>query len=69
MKSIQAALMAPTEILAEQHFSTINRLLKKSNYKIALLSRAIKGKSRKQIQQEIEEGKIDLINGTHSLIQ
>jgi ATP-dependent DNA helicase RecG len=65
----QAALMAPTEILAEQHFSTINRLLKKSSYKIALLSRAIKGKSRKQIQQEIEEGKIDLIIGTHALIQ
>jgi ATP-dependent DNA helicase RecG len=65
----QAALMAPTEILAEQHFSTINRLLKKSSYKIALLSRAIKGKLRKQIQQEIEEGEIDLVIGTHALIQ
>lgn len=65
----QAALMAPTEILVEQHFATISRLLKDSNYRIALLSRGIKGKLKQQILKNIEKGEIDLIIGTHALIQ
>jgi len=65
----QAALMAPTEILVEQHFVVINRLLKSTSYKVAFLSRGIKGELKRKIVREVEQGEIDLLIGTHALIQ
>lgn len=63
----QAALMAPTEILAKQHFQTFNNFLKKSGLKIALLTRVSKNKA--QLKTQISQGKIDIIIGTHALLQ
>ncbi len=65
----QAAFMAPTEILAEQHYSTISTLAEKLGLKIILLTSSMKGSKRNTIYQEIEEGKVDIIIGTHALIQ
>ena len=65
----QVALMAPTEILAEQHFQTINRLLENSKVRIAFLSSGIKRKERQDKIELIKKGGIDLVIGTHSLIQ
>ncbi len=69
----QAALMAPTEILAKQHFETFKKFLKKSNLKIALLTssevRLTKKTTRAKLKKQISDGKIDIIIGTHSLIQ
>jgi len=75
----QAAYMAPTEILAKQHFETLNSLLKPYPYKIALITRENiliqnkkSGKNTKikknKIFQEITHGKINLVIGTHALI-
>ncbi len=65
----QAALMAPTEILAEQHYATIRSLLSHSSYRIALLSRGVKKEEREQIRKDIKEGKVNLVVGTHAIIQ
>jgi len=62
----QTAIMAPTEILAKQHFQTFKNMLKKSNVKICLLTRT---ESKPQLKKKIAEGKIDIIIGTHSIIQ
>jgi len=63
----QVAFMAPTEILAKQHFETFNKLLKKYKLKITLLIGSTKNKT--QIKKQIAQGKIDIIIGTHALIQ
>jgi len=64
----QTAFMAPTEILAKQHFNTLQSLLKKSKIKIALLTGS--GKTNKaQVKRQIAKGRIDIIIGTHALIQ
>ncbi len=71
----QVALMAPTEILAKQHFQTFKDFLKKSNLRIALLTRTdnLVGQGKKitrpRLKKEIMEGKIDIVIGTHALIQ
>ncbi|MBL7053470.1 MAG: ATP-dependent DNA helicase RecG [Candidatus Portnoybacteria bacterium] len=69
----QTALMAPTEILAKQHFETFNQFLKKSNLKIALLTsseaRLNKKTTSAQLKKKIAQGEADIIIGTHSLIQ
>jgi ATP-dependent DNA helicase RecG len=70
----QVALMAPTSVLAQQHFQTISRLLKEFKISLALLTgetQKIKGRksSATQILKQLKEGKIDLLIGTHSLIQ
>ncbi|MEE8348833.1 MAG: ATP-dependent DNA helicase RecG [Acidobacteriota bacterium] len=65
----QAALMAPTEILAEQHYQTIGRLLEGTGYQIAFLTGSVKGESRKSVLRGLRAGKIDLVVGTHALIQ
>lgn len=65
----QTALMAPTEILAEQHLTTIKSLLSHSSYRIALLSRGVKKNKREQLREEIKEGKVNLVVGTHAIIQ
>ena len=65
----QAALMAPTEILAEQHFLTFKRILKDLNVNLAVLSSSTKAAAKKKILKELSEGKIDILVGTHSVIQ
>ncbi len=64
----QAALMAPTEVLARQHLSEAKRLLEPLGIRVALLTGNVKGKERKGVLQGLEEGTIQLIIGTHALI-
>lgn len=65
----QACLMAPTEILANQHYESILEMLRGMNLEVALLTGSIKGKARKNILENLAEGKIDIIIGTHALIE
>lgn len=64
----QTAVLVPTTVLAYQHFTTFSERLKDLPVKVDYLSRARKGKDEKRILQELEEGKIDIIIGTHKLI-
>jgi ATP-dependent DNA helicase RecG len=66
---LQAAFMAPTEILAEQHFLTFRRLLRRCPYRVELLTSAVKGKERKAALHRIAEGEAEIVVGTHALIQ
>jgi ATP-dependent DNA helicase RecG len=65
----QAAFMAPTEILAEQHFLTLRRLVARCPYRVELLSAAVKGRERKQALARIASGEAQIVVGTHALIQ
>lgn len=65
----QACLMAPTEILAEQHFATLREQLGDMPVRVELLTGAVKGKRRKQILADTQDGKIDILVGTHALIE
>ena len=67
----QAALMAPTEVLARQHYEELCHILEEQKlpYKAVLLTGSCKGKEKKNIYKEIEEGGARLIIGTHALIQ
>jgi ATP-dependent DNA helicase RecG len=65
----QAALMAPTEILARQHIKTITPLAERAGLRVAILTGREKGKERKDILARLEAGEIDLLVGTHALIQ
>ena len=64
----QVAFMAPTEILAEQHFITIRRLLEPSRFRVALLTGATPAKKRREMQAELAGGSIHLAVGTHALV-
>ncbi|MFG6148952.1 ATP-dependent DNA helicase RecG [Halobacillus sp. B23F22_1] len=64
----QTALMVPTEILAEQHAASLKEMFG-DRIRIALLTGSIKGKKRKQILNDVKEREIDLLVGTHALIQ
>ncbi len=65
----QVAFMAPTEILAEQHFITIRRLLEKSRFRVALLTGSTPARQRRELQAELAGGSIQLAVGTHALVQ
>lgn len=65
----QAALMAPTELLAEQHFRVFQRWLEPLGVTVAFLSGSVKAKERKQALQVIENGEAKIILGTHALFQ
>ena len=65
----QACLMAPTEILAQQHFISLKELADKINLKIELLTGSTKTASRKIIHQGIEDGSIHILIGTHALLE
>jgi ATP-dependent DNA helicase RecG len=66
---LQVAFMAPTEILAEQHFFNISRLLQASRFRVALLTGATSVATRRGQLAEIEAGTIPLVVGTHALVQ
>ncbi len=65
----QVAFMAPTEILANQHFEKFKDWFGKTNVKVELLTGNVKGNKRKIILEEIEHGAVNLIVGTHALFQ
>lgn len=65
----QGALMVPTEILAEQHAASLSAILGPQKIKTALLTSSIKGKKRQGILEQLEDGQIDILIGTHALIQ
>ena len=64
----QCALMAPTELLAEQHYRSLAPLLGQAGLRVGLLTGAVKGKARKELYAALEEGTMDLVIGTHALI-
>ena len=63
----QAAIMAPTEILAKQHLETMLELCSKIGIRCELLTGRIKGKARQKILDDLKEGKINILIGTHAL--
>ena len=65
----QAALMAPTEILARQHIKTITPLAERAGLRVAILTGREKGKERREILARLAGGEIDFLVGTHALIQ
>lgn len=65
----QSCIMAPTEILANQHFATILEFLKGMNVEIALLTGSTKQKARKEIHEKLENGSLKILIGTHALIE
>ena len=65
----QGALMAPTEILAEQHAAGLKQLLEPFSVRCELLTSSIKGKRRGEILEELANGNVDILIGTHALIQ
>ena len=64
----QAALMVPTQILAEQHYASLSRLLEPLGIRTALLTGSGTPKQKQQIRYEIEQGQVDLVIGTHALV-
>ncbi len=65
----QSALMAPTEILASQHAETLRELLAPFDMNVALLTGSVKGKARAELLARVASGEVDLLIGTHALIQ
>jgi len=65
----QSALMAPTEVLAEQHGRNIKRLLAKSPYRVELLTGSLRPAEKKRLQNDLKSGEIHAIIGTQALIQ
>ncbi len=64
----QSALMAPTEILAEQHFASLNRLFEPLGITVALLTGSMTPKQKKNVRERIEAGDVQLAIGTHALL-
>ncbi|TFE03197.1 ATP-dependent DNA helicase RecG [Jeotgalibacillus salarius] len=65
----QGALMVPTEILAEQHAESLAALFDGTGVTVALLTSSVKGKKRRLLLEQLKQGEIDLLVGTHALIQ
>jgi len=65
----QACIMAPTEILAEQHLATIMEFLKDMDLRVALLTGIVKGKRREEILEGLMDGTIHILVGTHAVIE
>ena len=64
----QAALMAPTEILAEQHFHSLNKLFAPMGIRVALLTGSMTPKQKKEVREALAAGQVDLAVGTHALL-
>ena len=65
----QATIMAPTEILATQHYHAISELVSEMNIKVDLLTGSVKTKKRKEIHQSLEDGTLHILIGTHALLE
>ncbi|MFZ1249876.1 MAG: ATP-dependent DNA helicase RecG [Candidatus Microsaccharimonas sp.] len=68
-EGFQAAVMAPTEILANQHAATLDTLLRPFGVRVGLLTGSVKGKARQELYKAINSGEVDVVVGTHALIQ
>lgn len=68
-EGLQGALMVPTEILAEQHMESLTDVFSKTDVKVGLLTSSTKTVERRQILADLASGEMDIIVGTHSLIQ
>ena len=64
----QAAMMAPTEILAEQHYAGLSRLLEPMGITLCLLTGSLTPKRKKEVREAIENGQVDFVIGTHALV-
>ncbi len=64
----QAALMAPTEVLAEQHYKSLSALLSPAGVRVGLLTGSMRAAEKKQVRAALESGEIDFVVGTHALI-
>lgn len=69
LSGYQSALMVPTEILATQHYETMKEILRDLNVNIALLTGSLPKNKKDLIHEELKLGKIDMVVGTHALIQ
>lgn len=65
----QAVMMAPTEILAEQHLATLTRFLEPTGVRVELLTGIVKGKRRKAVMQGLADGTVKILVGTHAVIE
>ena len=65
----QACMMAPTEILAEQHLQTIKEFLKGMNLRVELLTGIVKGKKRQEVLDGLIDGSVNIVVGTHAIIE
>ena len=65
----QACIMAPTEILAEQHLATIRQMLEDMDIHVELLTGVVKGRRRADILDRLSKGEIDILVGTHAVIE
>lgn len=65
----QSCLMAPTEILATQHYNTLCRMTEGLGIRIELLTGSVKAAAKRKIKQRLQEGEVDLLIGTHALIE
>ena len=64
----QAALMAPTEILAEQHYESLNKIFSSLGLRTALLTGSMTVKQKREVREALAEGTVDLVVGTHALL-
>lgn len=67
--NFQACLMAPTEILAQQHFQGISDLLKNTDVRVALLTGSSKSAERREIDRQLQNGDISILIGTHAILE
>jgi ATP-dependent DNA helicase RecG len=67
--NFQACLMAPTEILANQHYATISKLVAPLAIKVGLLTGSVKTKERKIIHEQLQSGEMHILIGTHALLE
>ncbi len=65
----QACIMAPTEILAEQHFATFQKMLGTMSVRVELLTGMVKGKRRKAVMEGLQTGEVQILVGTHAVIE
>lgn len=65
----QCALMAPTEILAEQHYQSMRKTFEKTGMRIGLLTGSSKAAEKRRLSEELSDGRLDLLIGTHALIE
>ncbi len=65
----QSALMAPTEILATQHYGTLSKFFDNTDIRVALLTGSLRKKQKDEIKDKLKNGEIDLLVGTHAIIQ
>jgi ATP-dependent DNA helicase RecG len=69
LSGYQGALMVPTEILAEQHAQSLTGLFASTSLRVELLTSSVKGKRRRELLEQLQNGEINILIGTHALIQ